>query len=260
MGTSLFSWVNAIDGASLAAGDQVVTLPVANLADPKIQKLWRSGTSTATFFTADLRSAISLGVIGLFGCNLSSTDTVRIRLSNVAVGSSELLDTTALASGIADGYGQYVYVPAAAISARYLRVDINAPSRASYGNFDIGRAWAGPVWNPAVNFSLGWGEDFEDPSVVTESPRSGAAFVDTQAKRRVMALGYDFLSPADKDSAMDLARQAGRSGQLLFVPDTAGSLAKGPLLGRKSEDSKVLQSFNSYPAIYAKSFTLRQDL
>lgn len=258
--SALFSWINGIDGAILSAGNQVSTLPVANIADRKVQKAWRSGNATASWFGADLRTATSLGVIGLFGMNIAAADTVRIRLSNVAVGNNELLDTTALASNVAAGYGQYVYVPVAPITARYLRVDINAPSRASQGNFDVGRAWAGPVWTPPINFSLGYGEQFNDGSSVLKAPRSGARFVDEGAVWRSFDMTFDWLDDADRIDALEIDRVCGKRGQLLFVPDTAGDLVRRPLLGALTETSKVIENVAVFPPAYSKSYSIEQDL
>lgn len=258
--SSLFSWINAIDGGIVAAGDQVTTLPASYLQDPKIQKVWRSGVSTSTYVTVDLRAPVALGVVGLFGMNLAATDTVRIRLSNVALGSSELLDTGVQACNAVTGYNQYVYIPATPITVRYIRIDINAASRAALGNFDIGRAWAGPIWTPTIQYSLGWGEQWEDTSNVIESERSGLVFIDAKPKRRTLSYSYDFLSPADRAQAQELDRVAGKSSQILFVRDTEGALATEPLLGRLTDTSKITQEFNSAPAVYAKPYTIRQDL
>lgn len=258
--SALFSWVNSADTATLTVGDQVSSLPVANILDRKVQKVWRSGTSTSTYVGVDLGSAVSLGIIGLFGCTLSATDTVRIRLSNVAVGSSELLDTGALACGNAAGYEQYVYIPTNAISARYMRIDIAAASRASYGYFDIGRLWAGVAWTPTINYSLGFNEQWKDDSEQVKSPRSGAVFVDQRPVYRAMNIAFDWLSVADRLQALALDRVAGKRGQILFVPQTDGDLTTGPLLGRMVDTTPVKTEMNTSPAIYGKTYSLEQDL
>jgi hypothetical protein len=258
--TSLFSWQNWIDTATLAAGDQATTLPVANLKDRRVQKCWRSGTSTATYFTADFGAAQQIDVIALFGLTLSETDTVRIRLSNTALGDGEILDTTALASGVLDGYDQYVYLPEASLSARYLRIDVDAASRAAIGNFDLGRAWVGPGWFPAIGYSLGQGVKWNDDSTVIRSPRSGATFVDKTPPYRSRDISFEWLSQDDQNALMDMDRLVGRGGQMLFIPDTQGDLARDPLLGRQDQINNVTQPLNIYPAAFSRQFTLTQDL
>ena len=260
--TGSFSYVNKIDNAAtaLSAGDAVSTLPIANLQDPRVQKVWRSGTSYATWFGADLGAALPIEVIGLFGCSFGSTDTVRIRLSAVTLGAGELLDTTATASNIVAIYGQYVVLTGTLINARYIRVDVSAPSRSGLGYFDVGRLWAGPLWTPAFNYSLGWGEQWKDTSIIARSPRSGAIFVDTAASFRSFDMTFDYLSEDDRAQAMTMDNTAGKRGQILFIPDLAGTLTTGPLLGRMVDTGQIKQDLRVSPPVFVRVYSLEQDL
>jgi hypothetical protein len=265
MAGPLFSYTNYADTGVYTAGDQVSTLPVSNLADRRVQKVWRSGTSYATWFGIDFGDSVGIGILGLFGCTLFSTDTVRHRLSNVALGNGEILDTGAVASGISDGYDQTLKVLGSGgtnTTARYWRCDINAISRSFVeGYFDIGRAWAGPVWQPSVGISLNWSEAWDDTSQIERSPVSGATFVQGGVSPRGMSVQFDYLSEDDKANALYIDRTVGTRGQLLFVPDeTSTTLNAQAILGRQTRIARISQPTDTYPVVYSKAYDLQQDL
>lgn len=255
-----FSWVNAIDTAILTAGDQTSSLPVANLVDRRVQKVWRSGVSTSTWFGADFRNSVPVTIVGLFGMTLAAADTVRVRLSNTAPGGGELWDSGTVACGVVPGFDQWVHILDGAITARYIRVDIAAASRAGIGSFDIGRAWAGDAFEPSVNFSLGWKERWLDSSVVEKSLRSGARFVDAGAVRRSLDVTFDWLSESDRQQVLEMDRVIGRRGQMLFIPDDEGDLARGALLGGMADTAAVSQPGDFASPVYSRPFTIEQDM
>lgn len=257
--SALFSSGNQFDVASLITDSAASNLPVANLADRKVQKVWRALATTA-YFGADFGSLNPIRELGLFGCTLASTDTIRHRLSATAMGNGELLDTTAVACDVQDGYWQHLHILAAAVSARYWRCDIVATSRAAEGYFDIGRAWAGDVWEPAINFSLDWHEQWVDSSIVEKSPRSGAVFVDEGVIYRRMGVQFDAFAEADRVEALYLDRVAGKRSQILFVPNSAGDPETEAILGRMIDTTPVRNPTDSWPARYSKQYDIEQDL
>jgi hypothetical protein len=259
MSECLFSWINFIDGAVMTAGAEVATLPVNNLKDSRVQKPWRSLT-TSTWFQADFGGVTDIDVLGLFGCLLAETDTVRHRLDAVTAGAGVLLDTGAIDSGCLTRYKQHVYPLASTISARYWRCDISATSRAAAGFFDIGRAFAGAGWMPTVGFSIGWGDRWVDLSEVVRSKRSAAVFVDVCEMFREMALQFDSLTDADRLQALEMDAYAGRHGQILFVPSTeSASIQQEAILGRMQDTTQIRQETDAYPLRYAKSYSIQGD-
>lgn len=268
---AMFSWLNLIDSATLAAGDQSPALPVQNLKDRRVQNVWRSGSSISTYFTADFGSQSDIDVIGLFGATIGATDTVRIRLSNVSLGGNELFDQT-VESNVQDGYDQFVYPLGETIAARYLRIDIDAESRAADGFFDIGRAWAGAGWQPKIGFSLGWTQEWNDLSTVTQSPRSGAVFVADAPSYRSMTVSFETLDDDDVAQARELDRIVGIRGQFLFLPDTVNGLPTMPILGRQvagqssgsgsagSSGGSIVQQNETQPVTYSRTYKIQQDL
>jgi hypothetical protein len=258
--SALFSWVDRLEGATVSTDSELSTLPASNIKDRRVQKVWRTDGDTTAYFGVDFGSAVSVGVLGIFGATISSTDTVRHRLSAVALGNGELLDTTAVASTTDPNYLQQIYILSAEVNARYWRCDIVASSRSSEGYFEVGRAWAGPAWTPSINFSLGWSAGWVDTSAVEKSPRSGAVFVDEGVVFRRMGVTFDSLAESDRTQALELDRAAGRRGQILFVPDTSGDPETEAILGRMIDTSPVSQPTEAWPARYSKAYQIEQDL
>jgi hypothetical protein len=255
---SMLGYTNRVDAGTLTAGDTTANLPIINLTNIRLRKVWRSGTSISTWFGVDFGAAYSIRLLGVFGLNFfGASDTIRHRLSAVALGNSELLDVT-LTGNVTEGFNQSVRVLAAAVSARYWRCDINAVSRTT--NFDVGRAWASNVFAPAVGINLGHGEGWVDTSTVERSARSGGVFPDAGAVYRVRDFEFDSLTDAERVSALDLDRTVGRRGQVLFVPDDAGTPSTEAILGRLTDTTRVRQPTDASPARFSKSYEIEQDL
>lgn len=256
----MFSHIDRVLDGALSASSEAATLPATNLADKRIGKVWRSLVTTASF-DVDFLSAYSIRALGIFGATLSSTDTVRHRLSAVSVGAGELLDTGAIACGVIADYNQHLHILAAAVTARYWRCDIVATSRAAEGYFDVGRAWAGSVWAPERGFTLGWQDGWRDTSRVTRAMRSGAVFTDVGVMYREMRVSFDMLSEADRTAAKALDAYAGRNGQILFIPDAdSANINIEAILGRMKDTSPISQPSDAFPAVYSKSYDIEQDL
>lgn len=253
-----FSYVNHLDDAAtvLAASDQSASLPVGNLQDWRIAKVWRSGASIAAFFTADLGSVKAIDAVGLFGLQIGATDTVRIRLSTVALGASDVFDTTALASGIVAGYNQYLWLPGSTKNARYLKVDINAASLAAQGYFDLARCWVGALWSPAYNFKSGAEFLIKDPSANARAVRSSIRFSDRFSKYRTANFTFGALSATEAAKADDMDLTVGTTQQFLFVRDKAGDLARQPILGTQTQVNPTVWAA---PLTYTKQYQLEED-
>jgi len=229
-------WINHVDraGVTFTTDSALASLPAANLADPVVGKPWRTAGATAAYVEIDLGAALEVGVLALAGLDQTGTDTIRARLSAVAPGDGELLDTTAQAGDVAAGYRIWTYVPAAPVAARYLRFDLAAASLAAQGYFDVGRAWAGPALRGTRNYALAAESGWRDPSVAVTAPRSGVRYVDSLPKRRWWRFRLPALTAAETATEVaELQRVAGLAGQVLWVPRPGGPYERREaLLGR----------------------------
>ncbi len=233
----------------------MTSLPVANLADDHLGVKWRANGVTAGHFDADFSSALSVGVVGVFGANLTGSANWRIRLSAVSAGGAELLDTGQAAMDVAEGYGQAVHVLAAEIDARYLRIEFDDPGLATIGCFEIGAAWAGPVWQPARNYAYEASAGWVDPSTRSRS-RGGQVYVDRRAAYRVAELQFRGLTRAELfASAFELDR-VGIAASVLLVPDPDGPYRnREAILGTVAE---VTPATRTAYDVFAKSWRIEE--
>lgn len=252
---AIFSWENRIDGATLSAGSETTNLTAQNLADHRIQKCWRSLDLT-TSFTATFPEQ-TVGILALAGCTLADTDDIRHRLYDE--GNNLLYDTT-VDSDIVDGYGLHVHTLDAEYDVAKWVCDITATSRSAEGFFDIGRAWAGPIWEPGISWSLGWSDGWNDTTPVRRGRFSGASFIGQGVQFRTINFTLDFLSAADRIQGMDLARLAGMRNQLLFVPDVNSDWARLGMIGRFTQVPRISQPLDVTPVAYTQIFEIQQDL
>ena len=254
------SWVNAVDTATAFTSDsQSATQPASNLASPRYGRIWRTSAATTAYAIITFAAATSINVLALAGCTLAATDTVRHRLYDTD-GTTVLYDSTAVACGVVPGYNLHVTRLSQAYSPKYWRIDIVAASRASYGYFDIARAWAAPVWTPTIGISLPWEESWNDGADVVRAPRSGARFTGDGPQFRSMKCSLQWLSVADKLQAKELARVAGIRNQVLLIADTTGDLPREAVLGRIDQMQAVRQEILTTPATYRQDFAISQDL
>lgn len=260
MANGVLSWVNLADSGTMSAGSAVATLPVNNLQDTVVQKVWRSNASTNTYVQVDLGSAQTVGVICLAGLNIAATDTIAIALDVTTPGAGAVLSVAAAASNVVAGHGLWVYVLATSLSARYVRLTINAPSLVGTpGYIQAGRLWVGAAWQPGRNFGYGWGQNWTDGSQIDTAPRSGAEYVNLGPKRRFVSFSFDGLTEAEaRTYAREMDRVAGASGQVLFVPDPASAYIQGDsVLGRISRSGGIVQRAFS---TWGHEYEIRQSL
>ncbi len=216
------AWINRVDAAVLTASSEVSSLPVADLQSEHLSDIWRTSAAPPAWLGADFGAAVEIGVVGIFGTNLTPTATWRIRLSNVALGNGEVLDTGTIGAGVKAGYRQALHVPAAPLTARYARLDLDDAGLAGL-YVQAGRLWAGPLWRPARNFRYGAAPGRTDPSARTPS-KGGQIWTDVRAQARAQEFELAALSEAELlDGPLEADRLAGIVKAVLFVPDPAAA-------------------------------------
>ena len=273
--TTWLSYKNWVDqeAATITAAEEAGDLVATNLANRYSSSLWRDDTLTAmdatTWFKVDFGVAREVGCLALLFPRsnapnsydadpmFETTDTVRFKLSNVAEDGYELLDTTALASGVHAGYGYYVYKLTSPVTARWLRCDLNAVSRGSLGYVDVCRAWAGPVIEPAIGPDFGAVHAWSSDSVVTQAARGISDFVDPREPIRSYAMTLGWLTEAERDQMEDLERLMSTSGQFLVVRGDM-NVARGAMFARQQR-STGLEAIGAHLR-HRKTFQLVESL
>lgn len=255
---ALFAWDNLIDTAALSANHAAGNCPVTNLADPIVQKPWRSLDASSAAFTAIFSTPTVLDFLLIAGCTLSDTDTVQHKLWDAS--NSLIYNSGAIASGIAEGYGLHFHLLSELTAAAKWECTIDASSREADGFFDVGRAWAGTSWQPTIGVDVGYSAGWDDKADTIRAQMSGVNFTGDGAQFRRLDFTLSNMDSDDRAEAMEMARVAGKRGQRVFVPDTSGDWAKEAIVGRILEMSPVSEPTESYPARYAQTFRLEQDL
>jgi hypothetical protein len=229
------------DASSITADSEVATLPVENLQDLQIVKIYRSDGDTTVQIDVDWGSQKLVDFFALIAHNLSTGGQVRWRLSN------DNFSTFVYDSGTVDAWqpvedfggspwGVFTWggLPTEADRSLYTANTfqlVDTPQLARYLRLDItdsinpdryiqtGRLIAGPAYQPSVNYANGVEFEFIDDSRVTKS-RGGQVFVDEIQKYRRIRFELIHL-PEDEIFANvfnNIDRVKGISKDVLVIP------------------------------------------
>jgi hypothetical protein len=190
---------------------------LSNIRDPRVGKIWRTGSMPATL-NIQLPASAPISIIGLFGVNFSELGNVTVRLGT-SQGAADLFETVINTSPI--GRQAVIVLQAsgelAPVSASHVTVVVTdgAP-------LEIGRIWIGGAdWKPSLGHSPnGSGWQGQDLSQRSRTPRSGAFLIDRGARLRTFTANYAMLESDDYSRALFEMDDRGLSQQMLFIPDS----------------------------------------
>lgn len=229
------------DASSITADSEVATLPVENLQDLQIVKVYRSDGATTVQIDVDWGQQKLVDFFALIAHNLSTGGQVRWRLSNDNFSTFIYDSGTVNAWQAVEDFGGSPWgvftwggVPSEEERslytantfqlltdpqlARYLRLDITDSINAD-GYIQAGRLIAGPAYQPSTNYANGVEFEFIDNSRVTKS-RGGQVFVDEIQKFR--RIRFDLIHlPEDEVFANvfnNIDRVKGISKDVLVIP------------------------------------------
>lgn len=233
-----WSWNNVCDAngtllssLSGSAGD----LGISNLRDPRQGKIWRAGGMPAEVRIA-LPASSGVSLFGLFNVNFRELGIVTLRLGTAPglgdlweqiIDPGEIVLNRQAVFVIRDGNG--VLAPVVTGHATVLLEGGIAA--------EIGRIWIGGAdWQPSKTHTVDgteWG--FEDLSVRSRTPRTGAFLVDRGSRLRSFTANYGALNPADYAALFEMDDR-GLAQQMLFVPtSTAYDTHRMAILGKLGE-------------------------
>lgn len=228
------------DAGTFSGGSWLSTLPLANLVTKQVSRVARStnAVATSTKFVVDMGRPFSISQMILIGHNLSSSATIRWRMSDSSGGSPALYDATTPAQTPTipfgslpwgampwDGIDPTIY-PGGRINihnmpdpvyARYILIDIVDASNAD-GYVQIGRFIAGDPWSPRVNMNWDPQVGYVDDSKAMRS-YGGQLYVSEQRRRRQMSLQFDWLSENEAMAAMNIMLRLGIGGDVFITYD-----------------------------------------
>ncbi|CAO3453845.1 hypothetical protein [Azospirillum argentinense] len=177
----------------------------------------------------------------------------------------DILDTGWVNAAVATGYWHTLQILPAAVSARYVRVDIDDPARATTGvngqaagDLITGRLWASDVIQPMRNISYPVNERPVPMDTKQRGKRSGAVSVDPGATYREISFGYEALSQEEaRGTFKEFLRRVGIREQLVFIPEP-GSVYQPTeaILGRQAESTPM--TWANF-AMWSHSMTIEED-
>lgn len=237
---------------TLTADAEAADLGVTNLQIRQLGSILRIPAASG-YVEWDLGSSKSFKAFSLQGTNLTSAATFRLRLSDTATTTGDILDTGAAGDAqVDDDYGAFYHVLTTALSAQYGRLDI---ADATLANMDFGRLWGGPMSAPTYDHRHGGENAPLDYSKVGVT-EAGQTVVRTGVKARVLSFTMDMTDAEAFTIARDLDRNAGLSGDVLVMLEPTGSyVSETSALGIVTQASPITtRSFD----LRMKSYRVRE--
>ena len=258
----ILAYDNYVDysATTIVASSNVTTLPVSNLQDRRLAKVYRS--TTPGNYTVDFDFGVSrtFQVLLIAGALLDSADTVQWQGSTVSAGAGDVFDTGAVASNIKAGNWLSLQYFSTAQTARYVRLTVAATSRVSAGFADIGRVMIAPIV-PNLDRNPDWGlvDTWVDGSSCERGTRSGVRFVDVAFKLRTVQIAFTNLNQTLARTLQDLDYAAGMSTQVFACldPTTASEWSREGIFGYISTMSGM--QYAAYQS-FQKGYVIEQAL
>lgn len=250
-------------------------LPVSNMKDRQLSKVWRTQgvDKTWTWFQVNFGTQRLIDIVSLLSHTISYVGKVRIRLwsdlemtdmvyDSGYVGSWPVLTSFGVKPWGVWQWGEpigvveipedqkinFIHILPEGKYAFMMRVDIDDESN-SAGYIDIGRCYAGPSFVPSKNISYGFEIRWVDNS---ESQRSlsGQKYSQTKSKYREAKFSFDFLTKEEVYLNLFeyIDRRKGVVGDVLFIPspDNPEYFIYEVIYGTMSELGGVVQSSSNY--------------
>lgn len=233
MAKCLIGYTNQVETGVVRAESEVADRPASNLQSPNGGAIWQTSGTTSSWFEVDAGAAANWRALGLFRTNLTSSATVRWMLGSTA-GGVEIFDSGVMAAGVVAGFGQTVTVLASDMAARYLRCEISDSTNPD-SNIQVGLAYAGPVWEPSLNFQYGGtpAPYREDGNNVTRT-KGGQDYVTVGWLKRLEEFPFRYLTAGEAHQEildLDLVSRLGGNALVIPNPDSA-DLQRAAIYGR----------------------------
>lgn len=211
------------ESPAIAGGSWLAGAPVTNIATWPLADTARSTdlSTSSTKITIDWGSAKTAQLLTFPRHNLSSTATIRWKRGTTA-GASDVADSGTLSVWLftprvfrGDVY-EVIVLQSADTSARYETIEIVDASNPD-GYVDIGRAFIGSLFVPAVWQSYGARDGHEDISVIKQS-KGGADWRDRQRRRRTTSFVLDMLTLAEGAMLHEMEQEEGLTEEVVYLP------------------------------------------
>ena len=215
------------DAATILAGDELATLPAANLLDPQPSSVWRTSGLAAAYLEIDLGATHGVNLVSLLFTNLGAGGTWRVRAAadQAALTAGPGYDSGTLsvwtpgADPTPYGYADAIlWLGGQQLAYRWWRVDLADPANAD-GYIEAGRLYVADAWQPSMNVQPGYSIGFVDESVQRVSA-AGTLHAIPRRSRRQGRFTLSFFEGAEMmERGFTLDQTRGRGGDVLFMLD-----------------------------------------
>jgi hypothetical protein len=265
MAIPIISTVQHADGADLNATSQRALLPVQNLQDDQITRVWRtqSGVNSVSLLVSFDGPRYVDGIC-LVNTNLTSVGTIRWRVgANPTMSVGVVYDSGVEQVRVSPYYRTVLSLTPdtpGTVQGLYVLIDL---VDVSLNHIEAGRLWVGQVWAFSVNHKPGHKEGYPDLTK-QDIAESGHIWIQKYPVSRRFSVTFDTVFEDEYyDHLAELAYNVGRHTPVLISldpdPDT---VAIKTLWGIMTTDVEVTSKAavnapsNAYQALYSLSLTV----
>lgn len=258
------AWVNIFDNATLAASSEAANMLVTKLQQEDTRRNFRTGAVTTVNIDLTYAATQSADTFALVNTNLSAAGIVRIKLSNVSLGGTDIWDSNPSdTAGTVDPSYKDAIVLASSVKSgwKYCRIILTDTSK-TY--LEAGRGFIGTRSQFDINFNFGAQFTVVDPSIHKKT-KGGQTKIMVRPKFRQFDLPVGFVTEAQRRSIVDgVDLVNGISTPVLVMTDPSSTnMGRDSLYGLIKESSpvQIIEGFDSVGGIMSsKSYRIEQRL
>ena len=264
---SFWSAENALLAATLATTRPNALNPVDKLKTPYVGRRYRieglAAGDTETTITIALPAPQSLDVVFLQrprfrasveaaqGPTLAATDLVRHQFATDANFTAPLAhDSGWIQSGVLPGVGVHAYVTATPVTAQFIRLRINALSRATAPrNFvDLGILWYGKRKALKIGFAAPFGLRPIENARKTRAADAPTLYVGRRRMHRRIDATFRSVKAFERPDMIDFMNETADGGRFLFCADDA-DLPRQTMIGVNETPTldQTSRAFSRFP-------------
>lgn len=218
-----FSINNHADVGVITGLTSVASLPMSNLKDEDIQRIWRSAeTGAQQSIIADIGALQTIGVVALINvANTGSTFNVRVSSADPTGLDGNPYEALNIPTMVTAVYNTFVHFIEPAVSGRYVRITLNNLTASPEG----GRIVIADTWLPSRNVSLVRPpEELPMDHTIISYSLGGNRFQDVRSRQRRYRFTLRNIPTAEKITYIDeINRVRGIGREVLVCFDKSSS-------------------------------------
>ena len=241
----IFLYSNLLDSATLTASSEATGFPASNLKNPLRAKYWKTagGTAGTAQLVINHGAAKAVDAIALTGYPdwLAAPGTLQVEFNATdAWGAPSATETLTWVAPTTPGgnKGTIIKKLAATRTYQYNRLSVvNAP-----GDWNLGRLFVGPYFEPDRTYGWGYGEQVVDPSMISQAT-GGQAFADEIERYRIITVNGLIITQAQWVLYQAMLNAVGTRKDIFAAFDYTGEVAERTIYGRFTSPPAIRRPF-----------------